>query len=308
MAGTIQGGVAPAGKVSPAGADTTHHLAGIALTLTSIFLFAGSNALAKVVEQGVPVGELLFIRGLLATLLIGWLVRWNDIRDLLQGGQLGLHALRIGTSAVEVFCYYWAITSLPLANASTIYLAGPIYVTAMSAIFLREHVGLRQAAAVLIGFAGVVVAVQPQSQSLDMHAIVAVIGSFLYAISLVATRGLRRTPNSLLVASQMLALSVVSLTTIPAGWVVPTKLEVMQMGAVGLVTVVAYACVNRGLQLAPASVVAPFNYASIIGAAVLGYLVFADVPSVPTLVGAGIVVAAGLLVLAPDRGRRGRVD
>lgn len=279
----------------------SNSMAGIGLTLISIVLFSGSNALAKWVFASVPVGETLFMRGIIATMLIAPFIRVRELREMRHGGQLGLHLLRVGCSAIEIGCFYWSITGLPLANATTIYLAGPIYVTAMAAYFLGETVTWRQIAAVTLGFAGVLVAMQPQAQSFDLHAVAALVGSLLYAISLVATRGLRRTPNTLLVGSQMAALALVSLATMPLGWVIPSTMQAMQMLTIGLVGVIAYACVNRGLQLAPASVVAPFNYGSIIGATVLGFLVFDDIPSTATLAGAAIVIAAGGLVLAGER-------
>jgi drug/metabolite transporter (DMT)-like permease len=276
-------------------------LAGIGLTLLSILMFAGTNALAKWLNHAVPVGEVLFARAALGGLLIAPFVSRADLAAMVAGGRPWLHALRMSASAVEVCCFYWAISDLPLADGSTIYLAGPIYVTALSAIYLRERVGWHRWAAVLVGFIGVLVALRPGGMSLTPHAMVAVIGSVLYAISLVATRGLRATPNSLLAGSQMAALLVISGGSALAGWVVPGATEAALMGVVGLVSLVSYLCVNRGLQLAPASVVAPFNYASILCAVALGYAVFGDIPGPATLTGAAIIVCAGLFILLGER-------
>jgi drug/metabolite transporter (DMT)-like permease len=273
------------------------HLGGIGLTLLSILMFAGTNALAKWLNHAVPVGELLFARAALGVLLIAPFVSRRDIAAMVAGGRPWLHALRVAASAVEVCCFYWAISDLPLADGSTIYLAGPVYVTALSAVFLRERVGWRRWAAVVVGFVGVLVALRPAGAVMTPHALVAVGGSVLYAVSLVATRRLRATPNTLLAGTQMAALLLLSGASAAAGWVVPDVAEAALMAVVGVVSLLAYLCVNRGLQLAPASVVAPFNYASILGAVMLGYMMFGDVPAPATLVGAAIIVCAGLFIL-----------
>jgi drug/metabolite transporter (DMT)-like permease len=273
------------------------HLGGIGLTLLSILMFAGTNALAKWLNHAVPVGEVLFARAALGVLLIAPFVSRRDIAAMVAGGRPWLHALRVAASAVEVCCFYWAISDLPLADGSTIYLAGLVYVTALSAVFLRERVGWRRWAAVVVGFVGVLVALRPAGAVMTPHALVAVGGSVLYAVSLVATRRLRATPNTLLAGTQMAALLLLSGASAAAGWVVPDVAEAALMAVVGVVSLLAYLCVNRGLQLAPASVVAPFNYASILGAVMLGYMMFGDVPAPATLVGAAIIVCAGLFIL-----------
>lgn len=275
---------------------------GIALTLASSVLFAGTNAAAKWIMVGLPTGEMLWIRSVVALSLVSLFIGKAEIRALWSSGQLHLHALRIGCSAVEVGCFYWAISKTQLAEMTTIYLASPIYVTALAAIFLREHVGWRRWTAVAAGFAGVLIAVHPTGHAVPPAAIVAVCGSMLYAISLVATRGVRATPSTVLVAAQMGALLLVSSTTIVAGWIVPTPMQAMVACAIGGVSMTAFWCVNQGLRLAPASAVAPFNYSSILWATTLGYFVFGDVPALGTLAGAAVIVAAGLfIVLRGDR-------
>ncbi len=276
-------------------------LAGIAITLLGVFVFAFSNAMAKLVMHHAPVGETLFARSTVALLMLAPFLTRADFTRLRTGPDWPLHMVRCVFSGIEVGCYYWAITGIQLADASTIYLAGPIYVTAMSAVFLREQVGWRRWTAVIVGFVGVVVALRPGGQALGPHVLVAVGGSLLYAVSLVAVRRQRDTSNTMLVVSQVAALNLFSLLTLPFGWVMPTPLEAGMLLFVGVVSTVGYLCVNRGLQLAPASVVVPFNYVSIVYAAVLGYLLFDDTPAPATIAGALIIVGAGLFILLRER-------
>lgn len=280
-------------------------LRGIGLTLLSAILFANSNAAAKWLMTDIPSGELLCIRAIVALAVVSLFIRRSEWTALRTDGQWPLHLLRNACSAIEILCFYWAISTTPMADMTTIYLATPIYVTAMAAIFLQERVGWRRWSAVLVGFIGVLVALQPSGERLSTPVLVAVLGSVLYAISLVVTRRLRATPSTLLVATQMMALILVSATTAWFGWVIPTIGELAMMGAIGLISLVAFWSVNQGLRLAAASAVAPFNYSSIIWATLLGALVFGDIPATTTLAGAGIIVCAGMFIMMRERKVKG---
>ena len=287
-----------AGAVS----DSQASLRGIGLTLLSAILFSGTNAAAKWVMADIPTGEMLWMRSVIALSLISLFISRAEVAALWTGRQLHLHALRIGCSAIEVCCFYWAISQMPLADMTTIYLASPIYVTALAAIFLREHVGWRRWIAVVAGFVGVLIAVRPSGDTVSSAALVGVCGSMLYAVSLVATRRLRATPSTLLVAVQMGSLLLLSSASMAWGWVMPNLFQFLLMVGIGVVSMVAFWCLNQGLRLAPASAVAPFNYSSIIWATTLGFLIFGDVPAPATLTGAAVIVGAGLFIVL----RRGR--
>lgn len=276
-------------------------LRGIALTLLSAILFSTTNATAKWVMTDIPTGELLWVRSIVAVSLVCLFIRRAEWVSLWGGGKWRLHLFRVICSAIEVVCFYWAISRTPLADMTAIYLAAPIYVTAMAAIFLRERVGWRRWSAVMVGFIGMLLATRPSGGSFSAPALVAVCGSVLYATSLVVTRGLRDTPSTLLVATQMGALFCLTSASATLGWVVPTTVQVLLMVAIGIVSMIAFWCVNQGLRLAPASAVAPFNYSSIVFATTLGFLVFGDVPSVSTLLGAAIIIFAGLFIALRER-------
>ena len=281
-------------------------LAGIGITLLGVLVFAGSNALAKWLAGGYPVGEILFARSIVVLTILAGFIRRDDLRAMRDGGRFWLHLWRAMLSAVEVVCFYWAIVELPLAGGTTIYLAGPIYVTALSAIFLREHVGWRRWLAVIAGVGGVLIALQPAGLSVTIYTAVCVAGSIMYAVSLVMTRRLRGTSTSLLVSIQVVPLLLATAlsawpTTPPnslvGGWIIPTPADAAILALVGVLSMVGYLCINRGLQMAPASVITPFNYVSIVWATILGYLVFAEIPTPAMLAGATIIVAAGLYIV-----------
>jgi len=195
------------------------------------------------------------------------------------------------------------VSYLPLADTVTFYLAGPIYVTALSVVLLAEQVGWRRWLAVLIGFAGVLIALRPSAASITLPALIALLGSMIFAGLMVTTRLLRDTSNTVLVAGQLVGTLILGALWAPFGWVMPTPRDFSLLCLFGVVSIVALACVARALKLAPASVVAPYQYTFILWAIALGYAVFGDVPDGFTLTGAAIIVGAGLYILWREQAR-----
>ena len=202
--------------------------------------------------------------------------------------------------------FFWAVTYLPLADTVTFYLAAPIYVTALSAIFLREPVGWRRWSAVLVGFIGVLIALRPSAATLTWPALIALTGSVFFSIFLITTRLLRGTSDVVLVSGTFGAMLIVAGAVAPLSWIAPSARDFMLMSVLGVVATAAFACINRSLKLAPASVVVPYQYTMIVWAVALGFLVFGDVPDRYTLLGGGIIIAAGLYIFWREQvvGRR----
>jgi drug/metabolite transporter (DMT)-like permease len=210
-------------------------------------------------------------------------------------------------STVEVAAFFLAAVFLPLADVITYYLAGPIFVTALSAIVLREQVGWRRWSAVLIGFCGVLIALRPSSQTISWPALIALGGSLSFAVLMLITRSLRATPDIVLASSQFTGTFTLGALMSPFGWVTPTLGSLGLFAAAGIISVSALLCVNRSLKLAPASAVAPYQYSMIVWAVMFGYFVFGDVPSPATVIGATIIIGAGIYIFLRER-ELGRVE
>lgn len=300
---TTAEGMKPTSPDAAASAERRSRLIGILLIAMSTLVFGVNNAIAKYLTLSYPNGEALAIRSGFALILLLPFIRLRDVKEAARTSPF-LHLARVVCSAVEISCFYWAVTRLQLAEVSTFYLASPIFVTAISAIALKEQVGLARWAATLLGFAGVLVALRPSGSALSWPALVALTGSFIYAFFLAITRRVRTASNTVLVAFQLAALTLTGASTLPFAFTPPSLTGFAMMAAVGVIGVTGYFCVNRGLQLAPASVVVPFHYLSIIWAILLGYLAFGDTPSAPTLLGAGMVIAAGGFIIHRERRAR----
>jgi drug/metabolite transporter (DMT)-like permease len=192
--------------------------------------------------------------------------------------------------------FFWAVSYLPLADTTTFYLAGPIYVTALSVLLLRERVGWRRWSAVLIGFTGVVIALRPSSSSFTLPALIALSGSMTYALVLITTRALRATNDIVLMTTYFIGAVAFGVVTLPFGWVTPTAYDLLFLAAIGISNIVAQFSVIRALKLASASVVVPYQYTLIVWSVVFGWLIFAELPDEYTVGGAAIIVAAGLYI------------
>ncbi len=275
-------------------------LAGIGLMTAGIFLFAVNDALGKWLVATYSVGQVLLIRSLAAlAVLAPFIVR--DRQSFAAAPRPGMQAVRAVLATVEVACFYWAVAYLPLADVMAYYLAGPIFVTAIAGTVLREPVGWRRWSAVIVGFLGVLVCLRPGSAALSAPALIALGGSFTFSLLMAATRSLRGTTDTVLVTTQTAAALVFGVALAPIGWVTPPPRDALLLALLGMVAMVAHVCVNRSLKLAPASIVVPYQYTTIIWAVLFGYWVFGDVPDAALLIGTGIIIAAGLFIVLRER-------
>lgn len=280
--------------------DRRAALAGIGLMTAGIFLFAVNDALGKWLVATYSVGQVLLVRSIAALFLLVPFI-WRDRATFAQAPRRGMQALRAILATAEVGCFYWAVTWLPLADVMAYYLAGPIFVTAIAGAFLGERIGWRRWTAVAVGFLGVIVCLRPGSASLSSPALIALAGSLTFSLSMISTRALRGTSDTVLVTSQTVAALMFGAMLSPFAWVLPPPRDMALLGLLGMVAMVAHVCVNRSLKLAPASTVVPYQYTTIVWAVLFGYLVFGDVPDAFMLVGAAIIIAAGLFIFLRER-------
>ena len=275
-------------------------LAGIGLMLLSILMFSCGDALGKFMVATYSLGQLLWLRACAALIVLLPMI-WRNRADFARLERPRLQLLRVTLSTVEVAAFFLATVYLPLADVVTYYLACPIFVTALSAIVLREPVGWRRWSAVLIGFCGVLIALRPSSQTISWPAMIALGGSFSFALLMLITRSLRATPDVVLASSQFAGTFALGAVMSPFGWITPDLGSLVLFAAAGCISVSALLCVNRSLKLAPASVVVPYQYSMIVWAVMFGYIVFDDKPTMATIAGAAIIIGAGLYIFLRER-------
>jgi drug/metabolite transporter (DMT)-like permease len=278
-------------------------LAGIGMMLTGIFFFSLNDAMGKFLIATFSVGQILLIRSAAGLVMLSPFIRregWAAFRD---APRPGIQVLRAVFLTFEVAAFYWALADMSLADVMTFYLAGPIYVTAMSPFLLGEQVGWRRWAAVGVGFIGVLIALDPTGAMMTPAAFVAIAGSFAFAFSMICTRRLRGTQDIVLITWQTAGALVFGAFVAPAAWVGLTWGDGLLLILLGVVATFAHSCINRALKLAPASVVVPYQYTTIVWAIILGFIFFGDVPSWHTLLGAIVIVGAGIYIFFREQVR-----
>jgi drug/metabolite transporter (DMT)-like permease len=271
-------------------------LAGIGFMLVAVFFFGLTSAVGKWLVAKYPVGEFLLLRSLFTLVLLSPFIWRAGTAAFVHAPRRGLQVVRVALIAVEVAMFFWAVSQMPLADAQTFYLAGPIYVTALSVWLLHERVGWRRWTAVLIGFSGVVVALRPSSASFTLPALIVLTGSIIYALLLIATRVLRDTDATVLMTAQFAGILLLGAILAPFAWITPTPHDLMVFLGLGAVSLASQFCVLRALKLADASVVVPYQYTLIIWSIVFGWQLFGEWPDGWTVTGAAIIIAAGLYI------------
>ena len=287
-------------KISTHADERSARLAGIGLMLLGVFMFSFGDALGKFLVSTYAVGQLLWLRACAALLVLSPLI-WRSRAQFFRLERPKLQAIRVLLSTLEVAAFFLATVYLPLADVTTYYLACPIFVTALSGLVLGERVGWRRWSAILIGFCGVLIALRPSAQTVSWPAMIALGGSLSFSLLLLITRTLRATPDIVMATSQFVGTFVLGAMMSPFGWVTPSPGSLILFAAAGCISVTALVCVNRSLKLAPASVVVPYQYSMIVRAVMFGITVFGDVPRPATVIGAAIIIAAGLYIFLRER-------
>lgn len=270
---------------------------GVIVALSGMLLFALNDTMGKWLVATYSVGQVVLLRSLAALLVLAPLVWWMGWRPLVQVEKPRMQMARAVISTTETMFFYAAVFYLPLADVMTYWLAAPIYIAALSPLLLGEHVGWRRWTAIGIGFLGVVIALQPSAAMFQSPAAaISIVGTCFFAFLLISGRSLRNTPDTVLVFWQNAMGAVMGGAIALFDWVMPTSRDLVLLGLLGVVAMTAHAMINRALKLTDASVVAPLQYTLLFWAIVFGFLFFGDIPSVPMMIGAALIVASGLFI------------
>lgn len=271
---------------------------GIAYMVLAMFLLTVGDALTKWVGSSLPVGQIVFFRALFIYIPTAVIVFTSG----------GLGTLRVqdrkGVAIRAVFyvCATALISTsmilLPLADAVSLLFVGPLFVTALATPMLGERVGWRRWAAVLVGFAGVVIMVRPTPDAIQLVALVPIVAALFSAIRDVTTRRISATESSTAIMFWSNALLLVAAAcSAPFGWQPMTFDDVWQLALMGIIVGIAHWVMIEAYRLGEAALVSPFKYTGIVWGALFGYLVWNTVPDAFILSGGALVVASGLYIL-----------
>lgn len=278
---------------------------GIVYMVGAVFVFGGANALAKWLVVRYPVIEIAFFRCWFALVPCLILVATRGGFGGLRTSRLPEHVGRALIQFLSMLSIFTAYRLMPLADAVAITFSSPLFLTVFSMPMLGEPVGPYRWAAVLVGFAGVLVMVPPGAGILEGGAAFALFNALASAVVTIAMRRMSVTEASTtLVFYQLAVTAVLASLLVPFGWVTPSWVDGAMLALVGIASGVAQFWWTQAFRLAPAAVAAPFSYTSMVWAIAFGYLIWGDVPTPAIVLGATIVIASGLFILYREAVRR----
>ncbi|WIY53416.1 DMT family transporter [Devosia sp. YIM 151766] len=287
-------------------------LRGIVLKVASVCCFVVMATMLKA-TQTVPAGEMVFFRSFFALLpVLVWLVGRGRLADAFATKRPLGHVVRGLVGVGSMSLGFFALTRLPLPEATVIQYASPLLIVIFSAVLLRERVYLFRWTAVLIGLVGVLIILWPrltvfsgQSTAEDAEAIgalAAFTAAILSAFAMLQVRTLVQTERTeTIVTYFFISASVLSLLTLPFGWVWPSPQQAALLVGAGIVGGIGQLLLTSCYRYADMSVIAPFEYVSLILTIIIGFFIFADIPTLPMLVGSVIIVASGIAVILRER-------
>ncbi|KPQ16065.1 MAG: Permeases of the drug/metabolite transporter (DMT) superfamily [Rhodobacteraceae bacterium HLUCCO18] len=286
-------------------------LRGIALKVASVCVFVAMASLVKATSDIVPPGQAVFFRSFFAVpVIVAWLAMRHELHVGLKTSDPMAHIWRgiVGTSAMGLM--FTGLGLLPLPEVTAIGYAAPILVVVFAAMFLGEQVRAFRLSMVALGMAGVLVVLSPRLQvdpatvgtDETLGAVVVLLAAVCAALAQVFVRKMVQTESTAAIVFYFsLTASALSLLTLPWGWTWPPLWALGALVVAGLLGGVGQILLTSSYRFADASLIAPFEYASMLLAIGVGYFVFSEVPTATMLTGAAMVVTAGVLIIWRER-------
>jgi drug/metabolite transporter (DMT)-like permease len=264
-------------------------------------LLTVNDGILKWLTGGYPIGQLMFLRGLFVFLPISFFIWWaggiHHMRIVNLKGQFYRAVLVV----IGTFCFVTGLAYLPLADAIAITFAGPLFVTAMASLFLKEIVGWRRWAAVFVGFMGVMIIIRPTGDAIQWAALLPFATSLTGALRDIITRHIAGGEQSVTILTVTTAfVCLAGLATSPFGWQSVSLGDLSLFLISGLLMGGGHFLAIDAFRYAEAALVTPFKYTNIIWGIIVGFLVWDDLPDLWTITGSIIVVSSGFYILSRE--------
>ncbi|MDZ4869215.1 MAG: DMT family transporter [Alphaproteobacteria bacterium] len=282
------------------------NMRGIVAVLVSMALFVLSDSVVKLAGEMMPATEIMAVRGVMAVLLMGGVAVATIDRSKWHLVAQPRVVVRASIEAIVAVLFLIALPQLPLADITAIQQVTPIVLTVLSAVVLKEAVGWRRWLAVFAGFVGVVLVIQPTAEGINLFALSALACAALVAVRDIITRGLQPgIPTALVTFTTTLSVCIAGFVGAPLEtWHMPTPYGFALLAASAVLVSSANIFIIRAFRGTEVSVVAPFRYAGVVWAIVLGFAIWGHVPNGLAIAGTVILVASGLYIMHREALRR----
>lgn len=270
--------------------------AGIGWMLATTFFFVLMDTAGKYLLQSYPIMQVVWCRFLFHFLLM-LVIALFWFRDTFRANRPWAQLGRSSLLAIMTALYYVGLATTDLATAMTIIFMSPIFVTVLSVPLLGEAAGPRRIAGVLVGFLGALIVVRPGVAEMSVGMLCLLASAVFNALFQMATRHLRNSDTAMTTSLYTPLAGAVGLSVVgPLEWQAPDANGWILMAVFGFIGGIAQLCLIRAFNVAPAAVVAPFSYATIVWATLFGLLIFGELPSIWTMVGATLIIGSGLYI------------
>jgi drug/metabolite transporter (DMT)-like permease len=300
-------------------------LSGIAFVVAGVTVFSVQDVIIKWLSGDYPVLEIVFVRSLVSLPLLFALAGLRGSHRL-RSAKPFQQALRGFLMFLSYTTYYLALAALPLAETVSIFYSAPLFMTALSGFLLGEHAGVRRWSAIAVGFIGVLVIMKPQGE-LSLAALLALGSAVTYAFSAILARRIGETDSaeSMAISATLVYVVIAGSAGLALGdgvlgatgraevdfllraWTWPSMGDFLLFCVCGVIAAIGFTCLAQAYRLAPATAVAPFEYASLPWAVLWGWAIWSELPTTTLLVGIVLVVGSGLYVFRREaiRAREG---
>lgn len=270
----------------------------IATMCIGVLCLVVNDTLAKWLTAHYTPLQIIFVRNLTALPMVAAVVILTRGVAALGTRHIGLHALRGLLMVGAAFAFFSGLSVLPLAEATALVFAAPIFITALSVPLLGEHVGWRRWAAVFVGFAGVLVIVRPGAAAFQPASLFVVATAALYALFMISARWIRRSESFWTMTFYVTLFPLIySGSVVAFQWQVPALSHLPLFLAMAVFGTLGIGLIGHAFRLAPAAVVAPFDYTALVWASLFGWLVWGELPGVSTFAGAAVIIASGIYIV-----------
>ncbi len=296
----------PATRTAPARADRPFR--GIALILASTVFLGASDVTAKYLSTTLPSIEIAWIRFLVFALIMSPAMVPGSPLYALRSQRSGLQAMRGVALLGSSLFFISGLRFLPIAEASATGFVAPLFVTALSIVFLGETVGVRRWLATAVGLIGVLIILRPGTGAFHPAAFFPIVSALAWACTLIMTRMMSGRDHAITTMTYSSIVGVCILSSlVPFVWVAPSWHDILLGVFIGLASTAGQWIVVLAFRYADASVLAPFSYTQLLWVSILGFVIFGEVPDVWTVTGAVFIVGSGLYTAHRERVRRSQL-
>ena len=287
-------------------ADTTRaNRRGIRFMVAAMACFVVNDTLVKVASESLPAAQLVFVRGTMATLLVLAVARATGV--VVRPAQVvrGWVARRAAIDALATLAYLVSLFHLPIATATAINMASPLFIVALAVPLLGERVDGPRRVAVALGFVGVLLVIQPRPGALDGYALLCLFATLLHALRDLVTRRIPpAVPSIVVTLATAVAVTVLAgALSVVEGWRALDARGLALLAAASVFLAGGYHLIIRSVRTGEVSVVAPFRYTGLLWALVLGWAVWGDLPNAPAWAGIALLIATGTYLVRRERPR-----